>query len=358
MRSLSHTVLSLILCICLLLSLSSCSFFKGVFKSDNGEETGTGGTSGPVDVPETVDRAPGVYSFLILNEGQTEGTLASIFLLALNSTESGGASFLQIPIRTYISGGSFASIYSASYSAAVTDGNNTDIAREKAIAAVKNAVVSKMCIGVDYHICFTYDGFIDAIDSIGGVTVDVPFVVPSGKSAISSGRQTLDGVSAASLVSYSGFSVASQIDVFKVVLGAYIARAKQTVTSSNLSLFVLELRNSSVTDVPYNAGEDIFFMRKLLYSSSDSVRFSTVASQSIAISTGLAHVVYKSALCSQIIEFLALYSVPDISDKFDPGEDLNDKTNAMINTIYNSAGTVPAVFDLTAVAGGAIALTK
>lgn len=360
MRSIFKIAISLLLAAALLAGFTSCQKIKEAFDSG---ETGTTAASenkgSDPAIPVSLTRKAGKFTFLLINEGQREGELASMFVVALDVTDDSSASFLQIPARTYISGGSLASIYSSSFSAAVSDGTNPGIAREKAVAALRSALSSKMCIRVDYYICFTPEGLAGAIDSLAGITVDVPFVIPGpNNGSITAGRRELTGAEVTYYASYSGYSPASALDAYKIIYAAAISKAREIISSSNLALFVLELRNSCMTDVPFNAGEDIFYMRKLLSSDSADIRFTSLATQTYAISTGLSEIVYKAAVCSQIQDFLDIYSAGNVADEFDINEDMNDKSNSMINTIYRLQGSIPAVFDLTAVSGGAIKLGR
>jgi len=342
----------------------SCSYIERFLEEDGsvtGDESNDPGVSDD-PIPATLGRVAGKYSFLVINEGNAAGSLSSVFVCALDSTGDCSASFLQIPFASYINNGSsyytLASLYSGTYAAAVADGVNADTARVKAIEALRSVIVSAMRIQVDYYVCFTPSGLSNVAHELGGIKVVVPFAMTlSNGVVLSPGERTVDGNSVGALVTYSGFSSASQNDIYKIIYAALVSQARSVISNSNISLFAIEMRGNCVTDLPSSSGEDVFFLRKLLSAPSESVRFSGVPSQGCGIPTGFVYVINRSGACSQISSFLALYTNEDFSSFFDPDKVLTDVDNRVVDNLYATSMTAPPVYSMPAIVSGILQLT-
>ena len=354
-------ILCVIMAAFMLLSFTSCSFLDKLMDNGQEAENTDNDPAGDPAAPKTLTRRPGVYTFMVINETASAGSLSSLFICALDATESGSASFLQINPGTYINnGGEYATLgalYSGVYSKAAADGINTDSARIKAIEALRGAISSLMSIPVDYYVCMDPDRISEIASYLGGINVTIPFSLSlSDGSSLSAGTHTV-GSSLGALVTYSGFSASSALDIYKLAYAGIIDKARSEITSANISLFAMAMRKNVITDLPYSSGEDIFFIRKLLAVSSNDVCFTGASSQGCGISSGFVYVVHRSLFCDQIKDFLKVYDDPDFSALFDADQKLNDSTNVVVNTIYLAGGNLPVVYSLAAIKSGMLNLS-
>ena len=355
--------LCLLLCICALISLASCSssYLDGVFKRDkNNPDQTTTADETPV-VPETLTRRAGKYSILVVNEGSTAGTLSALFVCVIDTTDNGSVKFLQIPAATYVNGSylTFAAQYYGSYNAALFDGSSSDMAREKAISAVRSLIVTNLCIPVDYYLCMTPDQLSGVAETFGGISADVPFTMALPKAGtLNPGEQKIKGSAVGEFATYNGFSEISAINVYKVIYASLITKARAVISNDNIALLAAELRYNTTTDIPASSGEDIFLIRKLITPESSDITFTDLAAQSCAIDIGVACVIYRDTAYEQVKNYLEMYENTDFSKFFDKDGSMNKKSTQMINTIYTAKGETPAVYSLNQISEGIISLAE
>lgn len=352
--------LCLLLCICTLFSLASCSssYFDGVFERDKNNPNVTTGDDAPA-VPETLTRKAGKYSILVVNEGSSAGTLSALFICVIDPSGNGSVKFLQIPAATFVNGTylTFASQYSGSYNAALFDGSSTGTAREKAIASIRSLIVTNLCIPVDYYLCMTPGQLSGVADTFGGISADVPFTMAlQGASTLMPGRQNISGSAVGAFATFNGFSDASAINVYKVVFASLITKARALISNDNIALLAAELRYNTTTDIPTSSGEDIFLIRKLISPESADITFTDLAAQSCAIDTGLAYVIYRDTAYNQIKDHLGMFENDDFSKLFDKDGKLNKSSTQIINMIYTTKGETPAVYSIYQISEGIISL--
>lgn len=349
------------LCIILALMFVSCSLPEwlkaGV--TDDPSETGDPNNT-KNDVPVSIARKSGVYTILILNEGAVEGELASVFICSIDTASDNGVNFLQIPAKTYVSNayGTISGIYSGNYSSAVAEGNTADRSRERAILAVKSVIESHFCVYVNYYL-WANPAMVGVLaDKIGGIDINVPFSMMLGGENILPGEQSLAGNTLASFLTYSGFSDAVRMNVYKTVISSIYQKAKSQVGNDTVSLFVLEIRSSVMTDIPSSGGEDIFFTRKLLGTDGDNVKFTQVYTQICAVSAGVpsAEVIRKSSAIKLINEFLCVYEKELKEDMFDPEKKFTDNVNPLVSIIYTGNGSELPVYTANNIKDGQLPL--
>ena len=347
---LTAKALCLLLCICSLISLASCSssYFEGVFKRDKDNPVQTTSDNTTPDVPETLTRKAGKYSVLVVNEGESAGTLSALFICVIDTSGSGSVKFLQIPAETYVNGSflTFAAQYSGSYGKAWFDGSSSELAREKAISDVRSLIVTNLCIPVDYYLCITPAQLSGIAGTFNGISADVPFAMALKSGTLNQGEQVLKGSAVGEFATYSGFSASSAINVYKVIYTSLITKARTLISSDNIALLAAELRYNTTTDIPASSGEDIFLIRKLISPDSGSITFTDLSAQSCAIDAGLAFVVNRDTAYEQIKNHLDMYESTDFSSFFDKDGNLNKKSNETINRIYTAKGKTPTVYSL------------
>ncbi len=351
----------LVFCIMLTLSLVACALPDWLGNIVSGDDPSNTETTRPSNfLPSSVERKNGVYTILLLNEQRTIGNLASVFLCSVDTAGNNGVSFLQIPVKTYVHNAysSIAGVFSGAYSSSIAQGNTADRARESAILAVKSVIESHFCVYVDYYICANPEQLGVLTEKIGGIDINVPYsMLLNNGATLAPGKQSLEGGNMAAFLSYSGFSDSVLMNAYKTVIAAIYSKAKTQVTNDTVSLFVLEIRNCIVTDIPSNGGEDIFFTRRLLETDSSRVRFTQVASQSCAVPAGLVEVIRKSEAIKVINEYLGVYTDELTTDMFDPQKMFTDDTNQLVAIIYKSSGGAPQIYTAQDISDGLLPLT-
>ena len=128
-------------------------------------------------------------------------------------------------------------------------------------------------LDVDHYVVFNVNAFIDFIDEIGGIEVDLPEIVDDRPYAyFPAGKQTLNGEEALDLArvrrKYSdNYRINTQTMIIKTVLRKLI----QPQTLIKLPQLALDMRESILTDVTPNQIQDaICLLRKI---STDQINF-------------------------------------------------------------------------------------
>lgn len=350
----------LLLCVCTLFSLTSCSsFLDGVFRRDKDNPDQTTTSNEIPDIPETLTRKAGKYSILVVNEGVNAGTLSALFICVIDPAGEGSAKFLQIPAATYINGSylTFAAQYSGSYNAALFDGSSSDTARERAISAIRSLIVTNLCIPVDYYLCMTPDQLSGVAGTFGGISADVPFTMAlPGSGMLSPGKQTIKASDVGAFATHSAFSDTAAMNVYKVIYSSFIIKARSTVSNDNIALLAAELRYNTTTDIPASSGEDIFLIRKLISPESGNITFTDLSAKSCAIDIGLAYVIHRETSYEQIRDYLSMYENSEFSKFYDADGSMNKSSTQVINMIYTSKDVTPAVYSVYQISDGAISL--
>ncbi len=111
-------------------------------------------------------------------EGHTAPDLTDTILVASIDPINNTGSLLSIPRDLYVDqNGSYTkinSVYANAKSASSAQGSDTNQAEEDGIKALEDMVSDKMGIPVHYHLMVDFEAFIQAIDTVGGIEIDVP----------------------------------------------------------------------------------------------------------------------------------------------------------------------------------------
>lgn len=124
-------------------------------------------------------------------ENKRAGTLTDVVMLVNYDIENEKINIVQIPRDTYIGDdyptGKINAIYGAK-----TDGGVTGLA---------NKINQMLKMPIDYYVTLDLDGLVSLVDSIGGVTMDVPISFVGGDNVrIKKGLQTINGKQAEAIV--------------------------------------------------------------------------------------------------------------------------------------------------------------
>lgn len=122
--------------------------------------------------------------------GANRGKLTDLIMLVSYDIEGKNVDILQIPRDTYVGDASSTGKINAVYSGRTGGGIN----------GLMNKVNAMFQIPIDHYVTINMDGFVRAVDAIGGVEVDVPTSFTLEGVTIQKGRQLLDGAHAEKFV--------------------------------------------------------------------------------------------------------------------------------------------------------------
>ncbi len=303
------------------------------------------------------DRAKETYTLLILTECGEASVLDHAMLVSFN-TSTPTISALQLPTDLYlhVAEQSVQGVFGKQYETSVKDGRTAKEAAADAAIAVKDILASGFHMPIDYYINFSAEQLSALINTLGGVELTVPFTMGSLKA----GKQTLSGSQTIDFLGYDSFSNMPQtyMDARKLVTAAIYDKARESVESEMLSLFVMELRSEMTTNIPSSGGEDIFFVRKWLQTEPESFQISNVSTQVVYISSSSCRILVKSNTLKQMNELLKVYQEELTDAQFDPRYVFIDYSSDVAKAVYNSSAALPATYTAAQLTEGALVLKK
>lgn len=186
--------LHLFLIFLIALSVLSAGAFYYVWNSSffqNDTDSGAAGLN-----PEIAGMGDEVVNILVLgidnDEGRRENMLTDTIMVVSIDCKQGMANVLQIPRDTYIG-----TDYTATGKINALYSSNSEYS---GIEGLSNFIYENTGIPLDHYITITMEGLRNAIDAIGGVTIDVPYEVDLDGVYLEPGVQTLDGNEAEKLI--------------------------------------------------------------------------------------------------------------------------------------------------------------
>lgn len=178
-------------------------------------------------------RRSGVYT--ILCAGRDEAAFnTDVLILVSFDTQNDSASVVQIPRDTYLDGGKINALWAKKRNAAKKNGSSQ--LDEDAMDALCTALEETLCIQIDHWVLCNLTAFREAVDAIGGVTVDVPcdmhYDDPEQNLSIhlTAGKQLLNGAQAEGLVRFRSDYIRGdlgRVDVQKLFLSALLSKTKE-----------------------------------------------------------------------------------------------------------------------------------
>lgn len=185
------------------------------------------------DPSSLYSRRSGVYT--ILCAGRDEAAFnTDVLILVSFDTQNGSASVVQIPRDTYLDGGKINALWAKKRNAAKKAGSSA--VDDDAMNALCTTLEETLCVQIDHWVLCNLTAFREAVDAIGGVTVDVPcdmhYDDPEQNLSIhiSAGKQLLNGAQAEGLVRFrSGYlrGDLGRVDAQKLFLSSLLAKTKE-----------------------------------------------------------------------------------------------------------------------------------
>lgn len=364
-------ILSLLLVMATLFSLASCAKLEEFFGGEDTDEDtdGTGNTGALIG--EIDPRVPGVYNFLMVSEGEKAGSALAFTVFQMSLSET-SLSIFQIPKNLFVSDAnakSLEEIYKKEYDRISALGltlGECELGGAKAVSACLEANLS---LPIDYHMVLSKDAFVNYIDLIDGVEMNLPFdfTTDEGKT-YSAGVRTLEGEAAFNFASYGFFAdQKSQLNAMREVFAGIHKKLTAELSSENISIHMVQAKPLLSTDLPTKDGYDIFFLRKLIAVTPAAWSVTELCTYPASVASGNYEVIRYSTALEQLNTFLSIYKDPvkastdaiGESDKvFDPEGKFNDPSQMIINTIYKSSTALPTVYTAEEVYTGKLEISQ
>ena len=257
-----------------------------------------------------------VVNFLIVGIDYTEtdsaaglnrGKLTDVIMVASFNMQDGKVAILQIPRDTYIGSEYPTGKINAVYNNANAGGIN-NLAR---------VIYDRFRIPIDHYITITMDGFVNAIDAIGGIEINVTESFTLEGVTFRPGVQTLDGYQTSKFVrerySRQGGDI-GRMQAQQQVLSA-IFKKFTSLSTSDITSLVPTLLSEVTTDMTVKNILDIGL--EALKLSAENITFHIVPGESCSVNGLSVWTVHKEVLA----EILNTYFRP--FDDPVPAEELN-----------------------------------
>ena len=251
-------------------------------------------SNGQVVEKEVVhERQEGTYNILLLGHDRA-AMLTDVFMLVNIDNRSNSITVMQIPRDTwidntdevYILTNKINATFSSYYYQFLNMGTESEEAYDKALYAVADLLEESLGIRIDYSAIMDLDGFINIVDLLGGVEMDIPINMyyddPEQNLyiAIPAGHQVLNGAQAEGLVRYrKGYATADlgRQNTQKQFMTALFAKAKSSISLSNVDILddlCEEIIKNIDTDM--STAEVLFFAKSVLQCDLSTINMMTM----------------------------------------------------------------------------------
>lgn len=196
-----------------------------------------------------------------------------VMIIASYNVTDGQISMMQIPRDTYIDVGrgnrKANSLLASFYNEALR--NKVADPMAFAIKGMEETFEKVFCITIDYYALMDLNGFVNIVDAMGGVEVDVPFdmkyndPIQGLKINLKKGLQTLNGDEAEQFIRFRSDYVEGDIgrvDAQKIFIGACISKLKSSFNVSTIAKIAEEVIEFVETDFPLQ--DLIYYAKKAL----------------------------------------------------------------------------------------------
>lgn len=340
-RKKRRRLLHLFLIFLITLSVFSVGAFYYVWNSSffqNDTDSGAAGLS-----PEIAGMGDEVVNILVLgidnDKGRRENMLTDTIMVVSIDCKQGMANVLQIPRDTYIG-----TDYTATGKINALYSSNSEYS---GIEGLSNFIYENMGIPLDHYITITMEGLRNAIDAIGGVTIDVPYDVDLDGVHLKPGVQTLDGNESEKLIRQrhgEGYEN-GDLDRLEVQRMFMASLVEQFLGVSKSTLLSMLPKVSDEVSSDLTTGDMVDLLSGVSGMSADSIGFYMVPGQTDYVYTDeygrqSVYTIHKQALTDLINQyFLAGHDPITIEDirlpEINVDETAFDDVGGSVNEILN-----------------------
>lgn len=284
-------------------------------------------------------------NFLILGKDRWAFNTDVIIIASYNVTD-GAISLMQLPRDTYIDIGrgnhKVNSLLASFYNEAVRNKEEDPIAA--ALEGLKGELEKIFCITLDYYAMLDLNGFVNIVDALGGVEVDVPFrmeywdPIQNLKIDLKPGLQTLDGDEAEQFIRYRDGYVEGDIgrvDAQKIFLSACLTKVKSNFNVSTITAIVEQAMQYVTTDIPLQ--DLIYYAKKAISVDLNKMTMMTlpgIQGRQYDTSGTWYYIPYRDGTLSAINKYFNSYNFDVTPEMFDPNHALYDEAGTYMHSIF------------------------
>jgi len=325
-------------------------FYKPVY-DDNPSFIATDDTGGEMVITDPsgekidVERNQEQVNFLILGKDRWAFNTDVMIIASYNVTD-GQISMMQIPRDTYIDVGrgnlKANSLLASFYNEAVRNGEKDPIAT--AIKGMEKTFEQVFCITIDYYAMMDLNGFVNIVDALGGVEVDVPFDMKYKDPYqdlninLKKGLQTLDGEKAEQFIRFRADYVEGDIgrvDAQKIFIGACLNKVKSSFSVTTIAKVAEEVVKYVKTDIPLQ--DLVYYAKSALSVDLDNMTMLTIPGiqgRQYDTSGTWYYIVYRDGTISAVNKYFNSYNFDVTADMFDKNDALYDSEDTYMHSIF------------------------
>lgn len=298
--------------------------------------------------PAAVKRRTGVYNILCAGRDNAAWNTDVLMLVSFD-TENGTASVVQIPRDTYLDGGKINALW-VKYVAAAKRASSDDPEGD-AMEQLCSTLENTLCIQIDHWILCGLEAFREAVDALGGITVDVPCDMDYDDPAqnlsihLSAGEQRLNGTQAEGLVRFrSGYlrGDLGRVEVQKLALTALLRQLRE-VSLLELPALVTTATKHLRTSLSFS--DVLFFAKSAQKLSLSSVTLLTLPGtdcREYGTSGAWYYIVSREGTWEVVNRYLNVYETTVDGKRFDASYRLTDKEKTTLLSYYRTYQTAGA----------------
>ena len=308
------------------------------------ETTVTPGPGVVTPPPPDFVRNQDVTNFLVLGRDRVANLTDAIMLVQFNTKEH-SINILQIPRDTYAYHESSYHKINGLYSHYMV---LNDYKVKDSMEDVVEYVQNNFNVKIDYYVLMNLDAFVQIVDLIGGVEIDVPDDMHYEDEYqdlyidIKKGKQVLNGEKAEQFVRFrSGWvsADAGRVDAQKLFLSAFVKQFKEKISVGMIDDIVNQVFKNITTNL--SAADIVYYAKEALSLDVSKTKFVSIPNGDARenVDSGQWYVILnRAATLDAINKYFNVYN-KDIDDSiFDANKVLTNADKEHINSFYIATG--------------------
>lgn len=273
------------------------------------------------------EQSAGRYNFLIVGLDKVSNS-TDIMMVVSYDVKNGKINVIQIPRDTYfhtdgVSVTKINSYYSIFLRRAKNDG--VDDPEGRALSNLAALIEHNFGIRLNYCAVVGVQGFVEIIDAVGGVWLDVPNDMRYDDPYqdlhinIKKGYQHLDGEHAMQFVRYRKGYIEQDLgrqDALKNFMAALMSQLKSNLTVSAVSDIVKAVMEHMYTNIGF--ADFVYFAKQALSVDLNNIMMATLPGESAMVSRASVYVLYRDDCVDLINRYLNVFDEDLTADDFDP----------------------------------------
>lgn len=284
-------------------------------------------------------------NFLILGKDRWAFNTDVMIIASYNVTD-GAISMMQIPRDTYIDVGrgnhKANSLLASFYNEALRTGEKDPMAA--AIKGMEETFEKVFCITIDYYAMMDLNGFVNIVDALGGVEVDVPFdmkykdPIQNLNINLKKGVQTLDGNKAEQFIRFRADYVEGDIgrvDAQKIFISACLNKVKANFNVSTIAKIAEEVMKYVKTDIPLS--DLLYYAKSALSVDLDKMTMLTlpgIQGRQYDTSGTWYYITYRDGTLAAVNKYFNSYNFAVTAEMFDKNDALYDSNGTYMHSVF------------------------